>query len=215
MNNLNQRVVGSYEDDKETKRVIRHLLNQGFNNNQLTIYTNEENHPFDSGLENVQVAQPETGAEKNGGSAKEDKNFWESIRDAFQIRKDHDFDNKNHKSVNDLLKPYRQDLKKGFYVVAVDDSNERSRSNSSSDKKDSTDVEHKGGPDPELETLGTAAGFPNEGSVQGMGDGKTPPVASHSKDGTPPELEDTAAKADEEEATDVRLSQTRHEDHTK
>lgn len=66
-----------------------------------------------------------------------------------------------------------------------------------------------------METLGTTAGFPNEGSVQGMGDGGQPPVEPHSEDGTPPELEDTAAAADEREATEDRLRQERRENRPK
>jgi len=215
MNNLNQRVVGSYEDKQETKRVIRHLMDQGYRKEQLTIYTNEDKRHLYSDVENVQVAQPDTDINETIDTPKEDKNFWESIRDAFHVREDHEFDDPNYKSENDLLHPYRDDLSKGLYIVAVDDTAERPHKDETAKgrlKDDTvTDKNVTEAADPHLETLGTTAGFPNEGSVQGMGDGGQPPVEPRSEDGTPPELEDTAAAADEREATDDRLSQERRE----
>ncbi|GEK89527.1 Heat induced stress protein YflT [Alkalibacterium putridalgicola] len=210
MNNLDQRVIGSYEDEKETKRVIRHLMDQGYRKDQLTIYTNEEKHHLFSEVENVQVAQPEPDAHENTDTPEEDKNFWESIRDAFHVREDHEFEDASYKSENDLLHPYRDDLKNGRYIVAVDDSTRRP-----GDSETASDKEVTSAPNPQMETLGTTAGFPNEGSVQGMGDGGQPPVEPHSEDGTPPELEDTAAAADEREATEDRLRQEGRENRPK
>ncbi|SFB96323.1 Heat induced stress protein YflT [Alkalibacterium subtropicum] len=209
MKNQDQRVIGSYEDDKETKRIIRHLMDQGYRKDQLTIYTNEEKHHLFSEVENVQVAQPDTDTHENMDTPEEDKNFWESIRDAFHVREDHRFDDPSYKSENTLLKPYRDDLQKGRYIVAVDDSADRPRTDRREETPSNEEVAHA--QNPPLETLGTTAGFPNEGSVQGMGDGGQPPVEPRSEDGTPPELEDTAAAADEQTATKDRLSQERHE----
>lgn len=205
MKKQDQRVVGSYGDEKETKRVIRHLLDQGFNRNQLTIYTNESKHHLFSEVENVQVAQPDNNVNDNYDTPEVDKNFWESIRDAFRVREDHEFDDSNKKPENDLLHPYREDLKNGFYIVAVDDLAEHPRSNpslSENNKGHHTETPQKDNIDP-------TDSFSEEGSVQGMGDGGQPPVESRSDDGTPPELEDTAASADEKDATDERLRQER------
>lgn len=210
MKNQNQRVVGSYDDEKETKRVIRHLMDQGFRKDQLTIYTNEEKRHLYSEVENVQVAQPDADANENIDTPEEDKNFWESIRDAFHVREDHEFDDPSYRSENDLLHPYRDDLKKGRYIVAVDDSGEHPQKDETASDKEVSNTQN-----PPLETLGTTAGFPNEGSVQGMGDGGQPTVEPHSEDGTPPELEDTAATADEQEATEDRLRQERRENRPK
>ncbi|MER2063421.1 MAG: general stress protein [Alkalibacterium sp.] len=214
MNNHDQRVVGSYDDEKETKRVIRHLMDQGYRKDQLTIYTSGDKRHLYSDVENVQVAQPDTDVNENIDTPEEDKNFWESIRDAFHVREDHEFDEPDYRSDNDLLHPYRKDLKNGKYVVAVDDTTEHPGSKENVSKKDTTDGAPKStdrAANPPLETLGTTAGFPNEGSVQGMGDGGQPPVEPNSGDGTPPELEDTSALADERDATDDRLSQERRE----
>lgn len=205
MNNLNKRVVGSYTDEKETKRVIHHLMDQGFSKDQLTIYTNEEKRHLYSEVENVQIAQPD--ADENTEAPHEDKNFWESIRDAFKVREDHEFDDPDNNDDNDLLDSYREDLKDGRYVVVVNDAE-----NNGHTKEAPTDKDVDNTTKPPLDTLGTTAGFPDEGSVQGMGDGGQPPADSRSEDGTPPELEDTAATADESEATDDRIRQTRKED---
>jgi len=205
MNNQNQRVIGSYADDKETKRVIRHLMDQGYRKDQLTIYTNEEKRHLFKDVENVQVAQPSDHDEPE--TTEEDKNFWESIRDAFKVREDHDFDDRDHAGDDDLLHPYREELNNGRYIVMVDETDGHS-----AEKKTAADTETYHTPTPPLETLGTTAGFPDEGSVQGMGDGGQPTADSRSEDGTPPELEDTAATADESEATEDRLKHTQKED---
>lgn len=117
-----QRVVGSYKDEKEAERVIRHLLAQGFQNKQLTIYTNKEKHPFNSEDRNIEVTQPDIEKTKSNDKSLDDKNFWTSIRDAFHIRKDHEFDHSNYRPESDLLAPYREDLRDGFYIVTIDDS---------------------------------------------------------------------------------------------
>ena len=204
MNNQDQRIIGSYADEKETKRVIRHLMDQGYRKDQLTIYTNEEKRHLFKDVENVQVAEPSDHDEPE--TPEDDKNFWESIRDAFKVREDHEFD-QGDKADGDILHPYREELKNGRYVVMVDETEDQLN-----EQKPATDKETDHTPDPPLETLGTTAGFPDEGSVQGMGDGGQPPADSRSEDGTPPELEDTAAAADESEATEDRLRQTRKED---
>lgn len=205
MKNQNQKVVGSYPDEKETKRVIHDLMDQGFRKDQLTIYTNEEKRDLHAEVENVQVAQTDVNDKKD--VEEDDKNFWESIREAFKVREDHEFEDPNYKAEDDLLHPYREDLRNGRYVVVVDDTNGQTvGDNTASDRN----VDHT--PNPPLETLGTTAGFANEGSVQGMGDGGQPRADAQSGDGTPPELEDTEGMADEDTATDERLRQTRKED---
>ncbi|OJF95495.1 general stress protein [Alkalibacterium sp. 20] len=205
MNDQNKKVVGSYPDERETKRVIRDLMSQGFRKDQLTIYTNEEKHTHHSEVANVQVAQADFNDKKE--TTEDDKNFWESIRDAFKVREDQEFEDPDYVADDDFLYPHREDLKNGRYVVVIDESNgETVAAETASDRTvDPT-------PDKQSETSGTPAGFPEEGSVQGMGDGGQPPTDSRSGDGTPPELEDTAGTADERKATAERLRQSRKED---
>ncbi|MFO8069324.1 MAG: general stress protein [Alkalibacterium sp.] len=205
MNNQNQKVIGSYPDEKETKRVIRDLMNQGFKKDQLTIYTNEEKNALHSEAANVQVAQ--TDLNDSAEATEDDKNFWESIRDAFKVREDHEFEDPNHVVGDDFLYPYREDLKNGRYVVVIDETHgQKIPAETASDREVDPTQEKT------LGTLGTTAGFPVEGSVQGMGDGGQPPADSRSGDGTPPELEDTAGTADEKKATAERLRRSRKED---
>lgn len=209
MNNQDQRVVGSYPDADETKLAVRELISQGFRRDQLTIYTNEEKQAFFKDVENVQVAQPDVNdSNESNNTEDDDKNFWESIRDAFKVRDDAEFDDPNYIAEDDLLYNHREDLRNGRFVVVVDETDGKKVTRNTTDKN----TDHTA--DPSLETLGTTAGFPNEGSVQGMGDGGQPPVDSRSDDGTPPELEDTAGLADEDTATKDRMRQTRREDLT-
>ncbi|WP_423188543.1 general stress protein [Alkalibacterium sp. f15] len=205
MNDQNKKVVGSYPDERETKRVIRDLMSQGFRKHQLTVYSNEEKHTHHSEVANVQVAQTDFNDKKK--AAEDDKNFWESIRDAFKVREDQEFEDPDYVAEDDLLYPHREDLKNGRYVVVVDESNGQTvAAETASDRTVDPDTDKPSG------TLGTTAGFPEEGSVQGMGDGGQPTADSRSSDGTPPELEDTAGTADERNATDERLRQSRKED---
>lgn len=207
MTNQKLRVVGSYPDADQTKRAVRELISQGFRKDQLTIYTNEEKRAFFTDINNVQVAQSDVNDTNEPHKTEdEDKNFWESIRDAFKVREDASFDDPNYVPEDDLLHDHREALKNGRFVIIVDETDGKKVTRTVSDKNTEPT------PDPPLETLGTTAGFPTEGSVQGMGDGGQALTDEHSSDGTPPELEDTAGSADEKAATEDRLRNVRRED---
>lgn len=198
-------VIGSYPTEQEAEHVIRRLLSEGTNKNDLTIFTNKEKGDQLSNPENIDVSNPDI---NDSPDHDDDKSFWESIKDAFTVRDDEYYEDPNYLVEDDSLHMYRDDLKKGHVIIAV----QKTAEPDSQTERDATSSSATHAGDPDLETLGTTAGFPNEGSVQGMGDGGQPPLEPKSNDGTPPELEDTHGEADGDAATDDRLRQTRKND---
>ncbi|MCC5894289.1 MAG: general stress protein [Alkalibacterium sp.] len=198
-------VIGSYPTEEEAERVIRRLLSEGTNKNDITIFTNKEKSEHLSNPENVDVSNADVNDDRDHD---EDKSFWESIKDAFSVRDDEYYEDPNYVVEDDSLHMYRDDLKKGHVLVTV----QKENAHSSDKERNATSSSETHAGDPTLDTLGTTAGFPDEGSVQGMGDGGQPPMEPKSNDGTPPELEDTHGEADVDASTDERLRQTRKQD---
>lgn len=200
-------VIGSYPSEREAEQVISRLLDEGTDKKDITVFTNKDKGDQLRNPDNVDVANPDiNGTDEDNGN---DKSFWESLKDAFSVRDDDYYNDQNYVVEDDTLHMYRDDLKKGHLVVAVDHSDDTDNTDNV-DRPTSSSATRAG--DPDLETLGTTAGFPNEGSVQGMGDGGQPPMEPKTNDGTPPELEDTHGEADVDDSTEDRLRQTRKED---
>lgn len=196
----NQTVIGSYQTETETEQVIKRLQSEGYKKEDITLFTNRERSKDLNNPRDVDLATPSMdGTDEDQNN---DRSFWESIKDAFKVRDDEYYDDPNYVGEDDLLHMYRDDLRKGHIVVVVDEDDEDMDS-----RNDAPAADHP--VDTHLDTLGTTAGFPDEGSVQGMGDGGQRPLEPNSNDGVPPELEDTHGEADETEATDDRLRQER------
>lgn len=198
-------VIGSYPTEKEAESVVKRLLSEGNKKEDITIFTNREKSEHLHNPKDVEVASPDVnGTDEDGDN---DKSFWESLKDAFTVRDDDYYEDPNYLVEDDTLHMYRDDLKKGYIVVAVTNAEGDQPAGQSS----ATSSEHVKADDPELDTLGTTAGFPDEGSVQGMGDGGQVPTDPKTTDGTPPELEDTHGEANPDDSTDSRMRQTRKE----
>lgn len=198
-------VIGSYPTEKEAESVIKRLLNEGHNNENIMIFTNKEKSDHLHNPKDVEVASPNiNGTDEDGDN---DKSFWESLKDAFTVRDDDYYEDPNYLVEDDTLHMYRDDLKKGYIIVAIKNYDE----DKSSGHKQATSSDQVKADDPELNTLGTTAGFPDEGTVQGMGDGGQVPVEPKTTDGTPPELEDTHGEANPDDSTNSRMRQTRKE----
>lgn len=201
--NSNHTVIGSYQTEEEAKRVIRRLLEDGYQRHDITIFTNLETDSQLNPPRDVNVANPDmSGTDED---FENDKSFWQSLKDAFKVRDDDYYDDPNYSVEDDLLHMYREDLRNGHLVIAVDDAD----GDKQESPTDSPAADHPA--DTHLETLGTTAGFPTEGTVQGMGDGGQPPLEPRSNEGVPPELEDTRGEADTDDVTRERLEETRRQ----
>ncbi|EXJ23453.1 hypothetical protein ADIAL_1065 [Alkalibacterium sp. AK22] len=206
--NKNQTVIGSYPTEKEAELVVRRLLSEGHSKEELIIFTNQAKSQNLDNPENIDVASSDMSGTHI--DQEDDKSFWESLKDAFRIRDDAYYERPNYVVEDDLLHMYREDLEKGHVIVAVEKP-DSSSAQEEGQKGDISKTEQTAADSKTLDTLGTTAGFPNEGSVQGMGDGGQPPMEPASNDGTPPELEDTHGEADADAATKDRLDQNRSE----
>ncbi|GAA0359674.1 hypothetical protein GCM10008932_10350 [Alkalibacterium iburiense] len=196
----NQTVIGSYQTETETEQVIKRLQSEGYKKEDITLFTSHERSEELNNPRGVDVANPDVdGTDEDHNN---DRSFWESLKDAFKVRDDEYYNDPNYVEEDDLLHMYRDDLRKGHIVVVVDEDNDETDA-----RNDAPVADHP--TDTQLDTLGTTAGFPEEGSVQGMGDGGQRPLEPNSNDGTPPELEDTHGEADVSEATEDRLRQER------
>lgn len=212
--NTNQTVIGSYQTEEEAERVVRRLLEDGYQRDDITIFTNLEKDSEINPPRDVNVANPDmSGTDED---FENDKSFWQSLKDAFKVRDGDYYEHPNYTVEDDFLHMYRDDIRNGNLVIAVSDSdsdqddpvNTRSVDNRGT-TTDSPAADHPS--DTHLETLGTTAGFPTEGAVQGMGDGGQPPLEPRSNEGVPPELEDTRGEANTDEVTSERLEETRRQ----
>lgn len=196
-----QTIIGSYPTEKEAESVVKRLISEGYEKEEITIFINKEKSAQLRNPKGVEVANPDVnGTDEDGDN---EKSFWESLKDAFTVRDDDYYNDPNYLVEDDTLHMYRDDLKKGYIVIGVKKPIDDNRDDSSSNNVKSDD--------PRLDTLGTTAGFPDEGTVQGMGDGGQVPSEPTTTDGTPPELEDTHGEASPDESTDSRMRQTRKE----
>lgn len=202
----NQTVIGSYPTEKEAELVVKRLLDEGHAKEDLIIFTSQDKSQELDNPQDIDVAKSDMSGTHMDH---EDKSFWESLKDAFRVRDDEYYEDPNYVVEDDLLHMYRDDLKKGHVIVAVHKQDDEATSDTEQEGANRTG---RTAADSEtLDTLGTTAGFPDEGSVQGMGDGGQPPLEPKSNDGTPPELEDTHGEADADAATKDRLDQNRNE----
>lgn len=198
-------IIGSYPTEKEAESIVKRLISEGYDKEDITIFTNHEKSTQLRNPKDVKVANPDVnGTDEDGDN---EKSFWESLKDAFTVRDDDYYNDPNYLVEDDTLHMYRDDLKKGYIVVGLNKSDDETHK----DNRNDTSSKHVSSNDPELDTLGTTAGFPDEGTVQGMGDGGQVPSEPKTTDGTPPELEDTHGEANPEDSTESRMRQTRKE----
>lgn len=182
-----QTVIGSYKTEDETIKIIKRLITEGYKKDEITLFTNQERNDTLDNPEHVDVT--ETNMQDSTESGDEDKNFWESIKDAFKVREDHHFDDPNYTADNELLYRYRDNLNRGEIVIVVDNfkadrsgesNNETPHEQTSNEVQDMTQA---------TSSLGSIAGFPAEGTVQGVTNGGEPPLEPEESEGTPSELD--------------------------
>lgn len=203
-----QQVIGSYPTETETQEVVKRLLSEGYTQTDVTLFVNKKR---ETELNNPRDLEVRTSDPLNKESANEvDSSFWESLKDAFKVRDEDYYSDTNYRKEDDFLHSYRDDLRKGYIVVAVNKDDSEVGDNHHSPASPPVDSDSS---DTHLDTLGTTAGFPDTGgAVQGMGNGGQRPIEPKSKNGVPPELEDTHGEADEATATEERLKQERQND---
>lgn len=112
-----QTVIGSYKTEDEVIKVIKRLLADGYLKDEITLFTNQKRIEKLDNPEDIDIAEPNMSDPEE--SHEDDKNFWQSVKDAFKIREDHHFDDPNYTADNELLYRYRDNLIKGEIVIVV------------------------------------------------------------------------------------------------
>lgn len=124
MQERNRTVVGKYDTRDEALEVVRKLKDAGYQKENIILYANEDVTQTQSDYEAVNI---EAGTDRDTVSSREtsedDQSLWEQIKNAFSSDTyDHDERRRddNYNQEDDLLYPYRDDIKSGKVVVVLD-----------------------------------------------------------------------------------------------
>ncbi|GEK90664.1 general stress protein [Alkalibacterium kapii] len=124
MLNENKTVVGSYSTQEKALDVISRLKNEGYPKNDIILYSNEEQA---SAMSHYEAHDVVVDTDENSNTKKytndEDQSMWDKIKDAFMTDTyDQKKENKrdDYDQTKDFLYPYKEDIEKGYFVVAVE-----------------------------------------------------------------------------------------------
>lgn len=127
MQNNNKTVIGSYDSRDEALDVVHKLKNEGYQKQDIILYGNDDAANSIGDHEGVNVtADPtsDTDHDRSGTTTNDtDDSLWDQIKGAFSTDT---YDNEEraqspgYSEENDVLYPYREDIKNGKIVVAVD-----------------------------------------------------------------------------------------------
>lgn len=142
----NRVVVGSYRNQDETASIINRLKEDGYQKEDITLYTNSANV---DGLKNSQDVDVETdNARRTTGDIEDDRSFWDQVKDAFSTESynyEESAQNPDYNQDDDILYPYRDDINNGNTIIAVanyrgDTNLDMNRTETSVNKKDNDNL---------------------------------------------------------------------------
>lgn len=117
----NRVVVGSYRNEDETVSTINRLKEDGYQRDDITLYTSSANV---EGLKDSQDVDVETdNAGRRTEDTEDDRSFWDKMKDAFSTESynyEEDSQELNYNQEDDILYPYRDDINNGHTVIVVD-----------------------------------------------------------------------------------------------
>lgn len=121
MSKNNEVVLGSYRNQEEAIKVLKRLKEEGYNKENVTVYTNSKN--IDELEDSKDVNANIDNVEQTTNNGEDDRSFWTKVKDSFSTNTyDYETDSKNsdYNQVDDILYPYRNDLDKGNIIVVVE-----------------------------------------------------------------------------------------------
>lgn len=118
MGNDNQKVIGSYSSKEEAIQVISRLKEEGYPKQDIIVYGNEQSAKGSVDSNKATTISASDPDYTDQSSTKEDRSAWDKIKDAF-TRDSYESSNANSKESEDILYPYRDDIKKGNLVIVV------------------------------------------------------------------------------------------------
>lgn len=116
----NRVVVGSYNNQDEVSSVINRLKEDGYQKEDITLYTNSAN--VDGLRDNKDLDVKTDSAERATEVTEDDRSFWDQMKDAFSTESYNYEENAQDPAYNqedDVLYPYRDDINSGHTIIVV------------------------------------------------------------------------------------------------
>lgn len=125
MQNSNKTVTGSYDSRDEALDVVHRLKNEGYQKQDIILYGNKSvaNSIGDHEGVNVTADTESVGDSQDNRDSDNDGSLWDQIKGAFSTDTYDDEDNTqsvDYDQDNDVLYPYKDDIRNGKIVVAVE-----------------------------------------------------------------------------------------------
>ncbi len=115
-------VVGTFDNENAAATEVRRLIDEGYPENKITLYTNADKVDALRASQDVDVKTE--GAAEESRAGEDDRSFWEQIKDAFSMDT-YDYDDASqhpeYTRDDDVLYPYRDDIAAGKIVIVVED----------------------------------------------------------------------------------------------
>ena len=113
----NRVVVGSYKNEDDTASVVNRLKEDGYQRDDITLYTNSAN------ADGLKDSRNVDNAGRGTEDTEDDRSFWDKMKDAFSTDSydyEEDSQDPNYNQEDDVLYPYKDDIKNGNTVIVVD-----------------------------------------------------------------------------------------------
>lgn len=113
----NRVVVGSYKNEDDTASVVNRLKEDGYQRDDITLYTNSAN------ADGLKDSRNVDNAGRGTEDTEDDRSFWDKMKDPFSTDSydyEEDSQDPNYNQEDDVLHPYKDDIKNGNTVIVVD-----------------------------------------------------------------------------------------------
>ncbi|MCT1798680.1 YsnF/AvaK domain-containing protein [Aerococcus viridans] len=105
-------VIGKYRDPAEVRVTLKRLEREGYDRNDIALYSNRAN--FNQ-FEDTMGVDVRTADEVSSTRSDGDRSFWDEIKDMFTMDDDYGVET----TQDDFITPYREDIQDGYTVIAV------------------------------------------------------------------------------------------------
>lgn len=137
----NRTVIGSYSNQEEVVAAVKRLKDEGYKKEDITLFTNSANAGGLKDSEDVDVATETTDTERTRtAESEDDRSLWTQIKDVFSSDT-YDYEStsqdSNYSQDDDVLYPYKEDIKDGKTVIVVENYHEGSAPNADIEESNS------------------------------------------------------------------------------
>lgn len=118
MENDNQKVIGSYSSKEEAIQVISRLKEEGYPKQDIIVYGSETSTKGSIDSDQATTISADDPDYTPSSAANEDRSAWDKIKEAF-TPDSYESSDAHSKESEDILYPYRDDIRKGNLVIVV------------------------------------------------------------------------------------------------